>query len=169
MGGATWGTRVGTLLTTTPFFVAAFPVLLIPFFGHFMWPFAVAGLGFKNFVTSSLLRLGHPWREPLHSAFMSDDILGLHNNLCANFTAFAHVCTECMKVVSSPHVGVFAIGKVGCGAQAIQGPLVAGLILLLGLQNWILGRSAAVLAAGLRWGLWGGPINQCWGLCTLLK
>jgi hypothetical protein len=68
------------------------------------------------------LRLGHPWREPLRSAFMSDDILGLHNNLCANFTAFAHVCTECMKVVSSPHVGVFAIGKVGCRAQAMQGP-----------------------------------------------
>ena len=53
---------------------------------------------------------------------MRENKLGLHNDWCANFTAFTCVGTECMKVVSSPHVGVFAIGKVGCGAQAIQGP-----------------------------------------------
>ncbi len=97
-------------------------MLLIPFFGCFMWPFAVAGLGLKYFATSSLLRLGHPWRKPLRSAFMRNNILGLHNNWCVNFTAFACVHTECMKVASSPQVGVFAIGKGGCKAQAIQRP-----------------------------------------------
>jgi hypothetical protein len=131
MGGVTWGTRVGTSLTTSPYFVAAFLMLLIPFFGHFMWPFAVAGLGFKYFVTSSILMLGQPWRKPLHSAFMREDILGLHNDWCANFMAFTHVLTECVKVPISPHVGVFAIGKVGCGYKPYRGRLVAGLILLL--------------------------------------
>jgi hypothetical protein len=36
--------------------------------------------------------------------------------------AFACVPTECVKVASFPHMGVFAISKVRCGAQAIQGP-----------------------------------------------
>ncbi len=121
-GGATWGTRVGTLLMTSPFFAAALPMLFIPFFGCFMWPFAVAGLGYKYFATSSWLRLGHPWRKTLRSAFTLEDILGLHNNWCENFTAFACVCTECVKVASSPHIGVFTIGKLGCRARAIQGP-----------------------------------------------
>jgi hypothetical protein len=106
-------------------------MLHIPFFGQFMWPFAVAGLGFKYFAISSLLRLEHTWRKPLRSVFMRDNILGLHNNLCANFTAFACVCTECVKVASSPHVGVFAIDKGGCGAQAIQGPACGWVVLEL--------------------------------------
>ncbi len=126
--------------------------------------FCCCRAGVQVFCFKLLIKVGAPLEETFR-----DNILGLHNDWCANFTAFTRVRTECVKVENSPHVGVFTISKGGCRAQAIQGPLVAGLILLLGLQNWILGRSAAVLAAGLRWGLWGGPINQCWGICTLLK
>ncbi len=55
-------------------------VLLIPFFGLFICPFAVAGLGFKYFVTSSLPILGHPMRKPLRNAFKRKEIFGLHSN-----------------------------------------------------------------------------------------
>ena len=55
-------------------------VLRIPFFGRFMWPFAVAGLWFRYFVTSSLLRLGHPLRKPFFNAFMRLEIVGLHRD-----------------------------------------------------------------------------------------
>jgi hypothetical protein len=36
----------------SPFVFGCFCVLLIPFFGRFIWPLAVAGLGFKYFVTN---------------------------------------------------------------------------------------------------------------------
>ena len=49
-------------------------VLQILFFGRFMWPFAVAGLGFRYFVTNSLLRSGHPLRKPFFIAFMRLEI-----------------------------------------------------------------------------------------------
>ena len=55
-------------------------VLQIPFFGRFMWPFAVAGLGFRYFVTSSLLRFGHPLRKTFFVAFMRLEIFGLHRD-----------------------------------------------------------------------------------------
>ena len=44
-------------------------VLQITFFGRFMCPFVVAGLGFRYFVTRSLLRSGHPLRKPFFNAF----------------------------------------------------------------------------------------------------
>jgi hypothetical protein len=59
-----------------PLFKVFCVVLLIPFFGRFMCPFAVAGLGFKYFVTNSSLRLGHPLRKPCQIAFMREEILG---------------------------------------------------------------------------------------------
>jgi hypothetical protein len=55
-----------------------FLVLRIPFFGRFMCPFAVAGLGFRYFVTTSLLRSGHPLRNPFFNSFMRLEIVGLH-------------------------------------------------------------------------------------------
>ena len=55
-------------------------VLRIPFVGRFMWHFEVAGLGFRYFVTSSSLRLGHPLRKPFFIAFMRLEIFGLHRD-----------------------------------------------------------------------------------------
>ncbi len=55
-------------------------VLLIPFFGLFMCPFAIAGLGFKYFVASSSLILGPPLRKPLHNAFKREVIFRLHSS-----------------------------------------------------------------------------------------
>ncbi len=57
-----------------------FLVLRIPFFGRFMCPFAVAGLGFRYFVTSNLLRFGHPLRNPFFNAFMRLEIVGLYSD-----------------------------------------------------------------------------------------
>ncbi len=53
MIGASCLIVVGVFITPLPFFGSIFRVLLIPCFGRFMWPFAVAGLGFKYFTTSS--------------------------------------------------------------------------------------------------------------------
>ncbi len=39
-------------------------VLWIPWWGRFMWPFAVAGLGLRYRVTPLSVRLGHPLRKP---------------------------------------------------------------------------------------------------------
>ncbi len=55
-------------------------VLRIPFLGHFMCPLAVAGLGFRYFVTRSLLRFWHPLRKPFFNAFMRLDIMGLQSD-----------------------------------------------------------------------------------------
>jgi hypothetical protein len=89
-------------------------------------PFVVAGLGFEYFVTNFSLRLGHPLRKSCWIAFMREEILGLHNDWCANLTVLARVCTECMKVAISAGCGrVFLSNgiraKGGHGAQAKQG------------------------------------------------
>ena len=64
-------------------------VLLMPWRGRFMWPFAVAVLGFRYFSTSVSFILGHPLRNPRRTALRSEEILGLHRDWCANLTAFA--------------------------------------------------------------------------------
>ena len=55
-------------------------VLQIPFLGRFMCPFAVAGLGFRYFVTRSSLMFGHPLRKPFFNAFMRLEIMGLQRD-----------------------------------------------------------------------------------------
>ena len=77
IGGATWGIGTGTCGTPSPFVLAFLLVLLIPFFGRFISPLAVAGLGFKYLVTRSSERLGHPFKNPFREAFNREDILGL--------------------------------------------------------------------------------------------
>ena len=52
-------------------------LLVIPFFGRFICPLAVARLGFKYFVTNSSERFGHPFTKPFYKAFIIDNILGL--------------------------------------------------------------------------------------------
>ena len=78
--GAACGTGTGILGTFESLFVfTCFCVLLlIPFFGRFIWPLAVAGLGFKYFVTNSLDRFGHLFKKPFRKAFIRLEIVGLH-------------------------------------------------------------------------------------------
>ncbi len=94
-------------------------MLLIPFFGRFMCPLVVAGLGFKYLVTSSSDRLGHPFKKPFRKAFNREDILGLHIARCPNFTVLACVCTECV-IMATTAAGVKDFGD--CGTQGILGP-----------------------------------------------
>jgi hypothetical protein len=101
IGGATWGIGTGTDCTAPPFVLAFLLVLLIPFLGRFMWPLAVAGLGFKYLVTSSSDRLGHPFKKPFRKAFKREDILGLHIAWCPNLTVFARVRTECVNMATA--------------------------------------------------------------------
>jgi hypothetical protein len=86
-------------------------VLLIPWRGRFICPFAVAGLGFKYFRINFTLTFGHPSRNPFRTAFNIVEIFGLHNDWCANFTAFTLVLIECVN----PAID-------WCGARPIQGP-----------------------------------------------
>jgi hypothetical protein len=69
-------------------------VLLIPWQGLFICPFAVAGLGLKYLSINFLLMFGHPLKNPFRTAFNSVEIFGLHNNSCVNFTAFTHILME---------------------------------------------------------------------------
>jgi len=66
----------------------------MPCCGRFMWPLAVAGLGFRYLRISFSEMLGHPLRKPVCVALRSMDIFGLHGDWCANFTLFARVEIE---------------------------------------------------------------------------
>ena len=44
--------------------------------------------------------LGHPSRNPRRTALRRVDIFGLHNDWCANLTAFAFVFVECVKLAT---------------------------------------------------------------------
>ena len=76
-------------------------VLLIPCLGRFMWPFAVAGLGFRYFRMSFSFMLGHPRRNPRRTALRSVEILGLHNDWWANLTPLPRVRTEWLNAARS--------------------------------------------------------------------
>ncbi len=76
-------------------------MLLMPWCKCFMWPLAVAWLGFKYLRINILLIFGHPFKKPCCVAFKSVEIWGLHNNWCANFTAFACVLTKCVSMASA--------------------------------------------------------------------
>ena len=86
-------------------------VLFIPWRGRFIRPFTVAGLGFKYFRINFTLTFGHPSRNPFLTAFNIVEIFGLHNDWCANFTAFTRVLIEGVN----PTID-------WCGARPIQGP-----------------------------------------------
>ena len=66
----------------------------MPCRGRFIWPLAVAGLGFKYFRMSVSEILGHPLRKPFRVALSSLDIFGLHRDWCANLTLLALVVIE---------------------------------------------------------------------------
>jgi hypothetical protein len=86
-------------------------VLHIPCCSCFMWPFNVAGLGLRYFSMSFLVRLRHPLRNPFLTALSNVEILGLHNDCCANLIPLAQVFTECMNKAR------FMPGWIGAGAS----------------------------------------------------
>ena len=75
-------------------------VLLIPCRGLFICPLAAAGLALMYLCINFSFRFGHPSRKPCHTALESVDILGLHNDWCANLTPFALVLMECVKLAT---------------------------------------------------------------------
>ena len=72
----------------------------MPCRGRFIWPLAVAGLGFKYLMMSVSEILGHPLRKPFRVALSSLDIVGLHSDWCANFTLLALVLIECVNAAT---------------------------------------------------------------------
>jgi hypothetical protein len=97
-------------------------VLLMPWRGRFMWPFAVAVIGLRFFRMNVSFIMGHPLRNPHRTALRSKEILGLHRDWCANLTALARVCTECVNAATLTP-GCVSLGPLGgCGARSIQGP-----------------------------------------------
>ncbi len=72
-------------------------VLQIPWWGRFMWPFAMAGLGLRYLVMPLAVRFGHPLRKPLRMALSRVDIHGLHRDWWANFMLLALVRTAWVK------------------------------------------------------------------------
>ena len=66
-----------------------------------MCPFAVAVLGGRYLVMRCSFMLGHLSRNPARTALSSVEIGGLHNDWCANLTAFNFVQMECANAIVS--------------------------------------------------------------------
>jgi hypothetical protein len=82
-------------------------VLRIPWWGRFMWPFAVAGLGLRYLVTPLAVKFGHPLRKPLRMALSRVDIRGLHRDWWANFMLLALVRTVWVNKLTCFDEGFF--------------------------------------------------------------
>ena len=72
-------------------------VLQIPWWGLFICPFAVAGLGLRYLVSPLAVRFGHPLRKPRRMALSRVDIRGIHRDWWANFMLLALVRTVWVK------------------------------------------------------------------------
>ena len=59
-------------------------VLQMPWHGHYMCPFADAGLGVRYLTTPVAERFGHPLRKLHRIAFNKVDMCGLHSAWWAN-------------------------------------------------------------------------------------
>ncbi len=95
-------------------------VLRIPCHGRFMWSFAVAVLGLRYLRINHSDKLGHLLRNPRWTALRRVEILGLHRDWWANFTALTQVFMECMNVARVVPGSLVSIGR--CGARPLQGP-----------------------------------------------
>ncbi len=125
---------------------AAFGVVLcIPCLGHFIWPFAVAGLGLRYLLISFMLMCGHPFRNPHQVAFDRVDIFGLHNNWCTNFMLLARVRTECKN--EAP----LYTARGGCGARLIlwQGCGKSFWLGVVRIPSFVIGRVHRFIAGSL--------------------
>ena len=81
--------------------VGIFVVLQMLCLGLFTWPLVVAGLGLRYLRIIFSDMLGQQWTNPWCVAFRSLDILGLHNDWCANMMELAWVLMKCVKVARS--------------------------------------------------------------------
>ena len=101
-------------------------VLLMPYRGRFMHPFAVARLGLSYLRIISSEIYGHPLRKPCLVAFNNLEIFGLHNAWCWNFTLFARVVTECANIAecTSDLAVLFGTGRLrGGGVHCVPSAL----------------------------------------------
>ena len=99
-------------------------VLRNPCRGLFIWPFAVAGLGFKYFRINCLLMLGHPRRKSRLTAFRRVDMGGSPSNWWENFTAFMRLCIKCMNVAMAGWVpGEVLVCGMGTAGMALNGSI----------------------------------------------
>jgi hypothetical protein len=84
-------------------------VLQMPCWGHFIWPFKVAGLGRRYLAMAFSVRCGALRRKPWWIAASKDDFWGLHRLWCMYFTLFSFV------------VQWYEMIAVSCGASLKQG------------------------------------------------
>ncbi len=84
------------------------------------WPFHVplgSGRAWVEVLKYQLfIDFGQPVRKLRCVAFSSVDSFGLHNDWCANFTAFALICTECVNAAiwGCPDARGFRCGLPTC-------------------------------------------------------
>ena len=74
--------------------------------------------------------LGQPRTNPLRVAFRSVEILGLHNDWCANMTELARVQMECLNVASSMCSELSTALGFLCGLPTF--PLLSAIVALIG-------------------------------------
>jgi hypothetical protein len=58
--------------------------------------FAVTGLGFRYLRINFSDKFGHPFRNPLQTAFSNVNIFGLQNDWCMNLMLLPLMHMECM-------------------------------------------------------------------------
>ena len=74
--------------------------------------------------------LGKPRTNPLRVAFRSMEILGLHNDWCANMTELAQVQKECVNVVRSMRSELSTTLGFLCGLPTF--PMLSSVVALIG-------------------------------------
>ena len=74
--------------------------------------------------------LGQQRTNPLRVAFKSVEILGLHNDWCANMTELARVCMECVNVARSIRSELSITFGFLCGFPTF--PLLSSVVTLIG-------------------------------------
>ena len=90
----------------------------------------MAGLGLRYLRIKFSDMLGRPRTNPWRIAFRSVDILGLHNDWCANMTELARVLIECVNVVRLMRSELSTASGFLCGLPTF--PLLSAVVTLIG-------------------------------------
>ena len=90
----------------------------------------MAGLGLRYLRIKFSDMLGRPRANPWRIAFGSVDILGLHNDWCANMTELARVRMECVNVAISMRSELSTLLGFLCGLPTF--PLLSAVVALIG-------------------------------------
>ncbi len=99
----------------------------------------MAELGLRYLSINISDKLGHPLRNPWQTALRRVGILGLQWDWCANLTALAQVCMECVKVAQMTLVCVSLVSIERYGAQLLQGTGCGRTVWVLGQYIPLLG------------------------------